>query len=144
MTSGFINGELVLDATVTSGTWIPDYNGSTPGTTNYTTQEGSFLKIGKLVIAAFHVVTITSSGTGNARMEGLPFATANNSVAQYFAVEYAQAPWPAGKTQIGIELDVNGTGGTLVGSENNTGNVPVTIDASIAEVRGTFTYLAEN
>ena len=56
------------------GTWVPTYLGSTtPGTTTYTLQQGSWVRIGKVIIATLTVVWSAATGTGNAQFS-LPFA----------------------------------------------------------------------
>lgn len=47
--------------------------GGTPGVGTYTTQQGTFFKIGKLVLAQFHVVTTAHTGTGRVQLSNLPF-----------------------------------------------------------------------
>lgn len=67
--------------TVTEGTWTPalNFGGATTGIT-YSTQVGSYERIGRLVIArARLVLSSNGSATGNATIEGLPLSIATNS-----------------------------------------------------------------
>jgi hypothetical protein len=63
------------------GTWTPVIGGS-GGTSGqaYTTQTGSYVKIGQLVIATFNVVLSTlGTVTTSAQIQGLPFAAKNTT-----------------------------------------------------------------
>ena len=61
------------------GTWTPTF--SAPGATfTYSSQLGSYIKIGTLVYAAFFVqISAVSGGSGTCGMGGLPFATGNSA-----------------------------------------------------------------
>jgi len=63
------------------GTWTPVLQGSTTaGTYVYDTDRtnGKYIKIGKMVtiLGAYRVSSITSAGTGEGRISGLPFTSA--------------------------------------------------------------------
>jgi hypothetical protein len=67
------------------GTWTPVIGGSggTSGQT-YTTQAGSYIKIGSMVWASCDVLlSAKGSITGNLEIHGLPFTAANAAQAQY-------------------------------------------------------------
>lgn len=68
------------------GTYTPTYLGSaTPGVTTYSgTPQGSWVRIGKVVIVTGTIVWTSATGTGNAQIS-LPF-TAVNVADQNFAV----------------------------------------------------------
>jgi hypothetical protein len=58
-------------------TYTPAYLGeTTPGATTYTTQEGSYARIGNVIVARGRVTWTAATGTGNATIS-LPFATAS-------------------------------------------------------------------
>ena len=70
------------------GTWVPAYTssgGSLP-TISYQTQQGSYTKIGRLVVATFSLGTdglsSIGSASGDLRLSGLPFTHATGSVAR--------------------------------------------------------------
>lgn len=66
------------------GTYTPTYQGlTTGGATTYTTQQGAWTKIGRVVIATGAVVWTAASGTGIA-IVSLPF-TAANVAGQFYA-----------------------------------------------------------
>ena len=59
------------------GTWTPRIEGATtPGTTTYITQSGSYTKVGRLVTCAFTVQWSATTATGNLKIFGLPFTNA--------------------------------------------------------------------
>jgi hypothetical protein len=63
------------------GTWTPAIGGSGGQSGQaYTIQQGSYIKIGKLVHAQF-TITLSTLGTvtGNAEIQGLPFASQNTT-----------------------------------------------------------------
>jgi hypothetical protein len=62
------------------GTWTPTVAGSTlAGTATYTTQVGSYTKIGRLVQAQFYVQYSGHTGTGSLTITGLPFTSQNRT-----------------------------------------------------------------
>ena len=69
------------------GTWTPTVGGSTTnGTITYTTQSGTYTRLGRLIVASFVILTATVpvAPTGNLQVQGLPFTartgTPNGSV----------------------------------------------------------------
>lgn len=61
-----------------TGDWTPTlYGTTTAGTTTYTTQTGNYEKIGGLVYVSFVLAWTNLTGTGNARIGGLPFTAAS-------------------------------------------------------------------
>lgn len=62
-----------------TGTWTPTYSGaSTAGTTTYTTQVGSYTRIGNMVAFTAYVAWTAATGTGVAQIS-LPFTTQNTT-----------------------------------------------------------------
>jgi hypothetical protein len=62
------------------GSWSPFINASTttPTVSSYTEQNGTYIKIGRLVIVSCQIrATITNAGSGTPRITGLPFAVAS-------------------------------------------------------------------
>lgn len=56
------------------GTWTPTVIGTgTVGTATYTTQYGWYVRLGNLVFYGFQLDYTAGTGTGNLRVEGLPF-----------------------------------------------------------------------
>jgi len=60
-----------------TGTYVPTYlGGTTPGVTTYTTQVGSWTRIGRAAIVQGAIVWTAATGTGNVNVS-LPFTSAN-------------------------------------------------------------------
>lgn len=71
------------------GTWTPIITGSTgaPSTMTYTTQLGKYTRIGNVVYYKFNVVVnAITGGTGNLRIQPLPFAGSNDSMGNWGVV----------------------------------------------------------
>jgi len=106
------------------GTWTPSINSYGTGpTVTYTSQVGTYTKIGNLVTvrAAIGISTYTA-GTGNARVEGLPF---NVGTAGMAAAAIQGVNWGASATQVmAFNNDLDRV--RLTGYLNNAGNISVT------------------
>jgi hypothetical protein len=59
------------------GTWTPSLVNA--GTPTYTTQSGRYTKIGQIVICTFYLNYSSASPGGSTRIEGLPFASADDA-----------------------------------------------------------------
>lgn len=56
------------------GTWTPSIEGSTtPGTTTYVIQRGSYTKAGRMITCSFTVQWSATTAAGNLKIFGLPF-----------------------------------------------------------------------
>lgn len=65
------------------GTWTPVVaGGSTAGTASYGLQEGTYTKIGNMVIANCYVTWSSATGTGDFTITGLPFASSASYTVQ--------------------------------------------------------------
>lgn len=63
------------------GTWTPVVIGSTlAGTGTYTSQIGTYVKVGKLVFISCTIVWTAHTGTGNMLVTGIPFTAASTKV----------------------------------------------------------------
>jgi hypothetical protein len=61
------------------GTWTPTIQGgSSAGTTTYSSQQGFYIKIGKLVICTADLAASATTGTGQLQIGGLPFTSLTN------------------------------------------------------------------
>jgi hypothetical protein len=75
--SGTMTSELLND--YEEGTFLPNVQGgTTTGVGVYSTTDGRYTKIGRLVTAEIYIVWTAHTGTGDLRIGGLPF-TANAS-----------------------------------------------------------------
>lgn len=71
------------------GTWTPTVLGSTTaGTTTYSTQTGTYTRIGNLVYVQATLVWTNQTGTGNLRFGGLPFTSSNTSASESHSVTF--------------------------------------------------------
>lgn len=112
------------------GSWTPGVTASsTAGTPAYTTQVGSYIKIGSSIYVQFDLVLSGWTGTpsGNVSITGLPFTSTGTSsdnggciVTQYTVTGLAASNW--GITGV---IAPSGTTALLL-SQNNTGTANVT------------------
>jgi hypothetical protein len=66
------------------GTWTPTYFGATTaGTTSYSFRNGTYTKIGNLVHATAIMGVSSATGTGNAKIGGLPFTSLSQGNGHY-------------------------------------------------------------
>jgi hypothetical protein len=79
------------------GTWTPIISGSTvAGTGTYTTQVGTYTKVGRLVTVTVGITWTAHTGTGGIRIPNLPFATANIANTEHMCVpEFVNMTMPA-------------------------------------------------
>lgn len=124
-----------FDTLVETGTFTPTYLGATtPGSTTYVTQAGSYTRIGNIVIAFVDLQWSAATGTGNVKIGGLPYA-ASATVA--FAVETSNVTFAAGAPK---GLIVSGDDyGRLVTETSNAGATELTIEAA-GLLRATIIY----
>lgn len=126
------------------GSWTPamSFGGGTTGIT-YSTQQGSYTKIGRLVFVRGRVIlSDNGTSTGAALITGLPFATLaapppSFSVGQYanmaagVTVLYARVTIAAGTT---ITLNKNGAGSTAAVTDADTTNTTDIFVSGVYEV----------
>lgn len=77
------------------GTWTPDVSSgyNFGATVSYTSRSGSYTKIGRLVVAAFHLeISSVSGGGGPIFPSGLPFLPANTSDSRFQSAIYISGP----------------------------------------------------
>jgi hypothetical protein len=65
-----------------SGTYVPTYDGVTPGATTYTTQVGFWRRVGDIIFFNGRVTWTAASGTG-AAVVSLPFTSQNTANMRY-------------------------------------------------------------
>jgi hypothetical protein len=73
------------------GTWTPIVNlSSSAPTVTYVTQFGSYTKVGRMVtVTCFLTWSAASGGSGDFRVSGLPFATANTTSQEFGSATFA-------------------------------------------------------
>jgi hypothetical protein len=114
------------------GTFTPTYFGSTAaGTTTYTIQNGFYTKIGKLVTFQLNLGWSNATGTGNARIGGLPF-TSSGTTNEYPAVSCRNDGHAQAGEQLQGFIDINSTVLEL-GTANLTSgsNTNIAVDSSV-------------
>ena len=93
------------------GTWTPAWGGTTSNPTNtYSTQTGTYTKIGNRVTCWLEIATATTSGgSGNLRITGLPFtATGSLSLKTDYAATFL-SNFPSGGVASGTTVNLTGT-----------------------------------
>jgi len=108
------------------GTWTPSIGGNA----TYTTQSGTYVKVGKLVMIGCSLV-VNAIGTGSVNtITGLPFTTAANSTGQVF--------WGSGATTFYNVIAYAGSGGTSI---NLYGIAAATASPGLVSVLGNSTTI---
>lgn len=131
-------------ASYSKSTWTPTIDGSTPGTTIYGVQYGSYVEFEALVQLDFTVTAASATGTGALLIGNLPFpmnpaSNANIVGSVYF---FGQCTWPVGTTTVALvgqptisrtELLVYATGSGVNAS-------PVQIANQVWNIQGSIVY----
>ena len=103
-----------------SGTWTPTvYGSNSSGTTTYTTQNGSYTRVGNLVTIAFNITWSSATGTGSVVVDSLPFSlgtTNYGTYTVYSATNTASAAVPIASTSRLITTQAIGASGSISGS----------------------------
>lgn len=123
-----------------TGTWTPfiSFAGSTTGIT-YSTQTGTYTRIGDIVTAFYYIVlTNKGSGSGNARLNGLPYTVSSTNNASAVATSnitytgtYIVCQGVASNTYANLQYCTTGTAGALLAGGNFANNT---------QLQGTITY----
>jgi hypothetical protein len=134
------------------GTWTPTVaGGSTAGTYTYSTRAGSYIKIGRIVVASFTLTAITASsaGTGGLTITGFPFTAGGNSSygdRAFNAVSRIRLMANA-RSNVIVLLGANSTIGYYVYDNGSTGggtDIPVTdISSGNSQLGATLVYLTD-
>ena len=112
------------------GTWTPIvYGGTTPGTTTYSTQVGTYTKIGRLVTCQLECTWSDQTGTGSLYVAGLPFVAAAGQPSSGFLI-------------FNGFLDPNlGSGALVIGSDTKILTYTFTA-GGFGNIYAQFSYLA--
>jgi hypothetical protein len=121
------------------GTFTPRIDGTTTaGTGTYTTQVGTYTKVGNLVKVVMQIVTTGHTGTGNMIVEGLPFLSANvASATPAVALHWTNLTFP--NPPMGY-VAVNGTSVVLETAATGAAAAALAMDAACG-LRIGATYL---
>ncbi len=116
--------------------WTPTLIGqSTAGTTTYTTQSGSYMRMSNMVIATFSVVITAATGTGNINIGGLPFTFSRQTIG---SCQINGFTWPTSNTDIVLSA-LGATSVLLVQGSLSAGNGGFVQIANVAgSVNGTI------
>lgn len=126
-------------------TWTPTIDGSSSGTTTYTTQFGEYMRIGNLVIAQFNVSYSAATGTANMTLGGLPFTVDNTTSAIFqgtVKVSGAGQAWPVGSTHLTVQAVLNTTTALINATGTAVGNAFMQMANTAVTVQGVLIYRA--
>lgn len=117
------------------GSYTPTYNGSTPGTTTYTFQDGTYTRIGNAIVVRGQINWTAATGTGDARVS-LPFAPGTGN--------FTGSLWLIGITFAAgtpeMRLSAGNTFFTMISPATNAGGTVVAVEA-VGTVIWTVAYL---
>jgi hypothetical protein len=122
------------------GTFTPTaFGSSSAGTTSYSTQQGTYTKIGNQVTISVRLDWSALTGTGELTFGGFPFSSANNGMEYMGAVMIEQLNWGGG-TYLQLYKGANTSTAVLFYMTNNTAwGVQQCTNETVA-VRFTVTY----
>ena len=121
------------------GTWTPTYYGdTTAGTTTYSSQIGTYTKIGNIVIASGVVVVDSATGSGDIRIGGFPFSSSSNNQSVSIAA-VSNYNWSAGTFLI-VELAQNATAAVVRACGDDITNVLQQVTNESQLFRWTVSY----
>jgi hypothetical protein len=133
-----------------SGTWTPTVAGTgTAGTQTYTTQQGSYTRIGRLITVQCNIVLSAVDGgiAGNVQISGLPFNATNVSNQHWTSVvRSGNVTLSANYTWLTCVVNAN-TGNILIrqsGSGQAEAALPVTGLAATSSFTITMTYATDD
>ena len=121
------------------GSWTPTYfMDTTAGTTTYTSQLGSYVKIGNTVYCEFNVAWNAQTGTGSGCVGGLPF-TSNAYSSDARAFYYVSAYGGYSVTGV-LSVILNPSSTFTLLYVNNNGSVASSTKSTTGQIRGSFWY----
>lgn len=119
--------------------YTPTYiGGTTAGTTTYTTQQGSYVRFGRLVIAFVNLAWSAATGTGEARIS-LPVAAASDVALYAGFARYSAVTWTGTAPQ--VVLNSGNSYFRMQGVSSDAGATITNIEAAGAAAI-TLVYLA--
>ena len=125
------------------GTWTPTYYGSsTAGTTTYTSQAGTYVKIGNSVYCECLLTWTAKTGTGDGLVGGFPFAVdsyTTDSRALFYIGAYSG--YSITGTLSGV---VQASGTNLILYSNNNGSLAGSAIQNSGTMRFQFWYRSSN
>lgn len=132
------SGTYGTDLTQVQGTWTPTYTGRTAaGTTTYTSQNGWYVRDGKMVHFGGTVAWSNATGTGQAAIN-LPFTAAFDAVVNLYYSNHVFGSGKEGKLYLNASA---GFVGLYASDPAGGGGTSVAVD-SAGEIRFTGSYVA--
>jgi len=120
------------------GTFTPTaYGAASAGTTTYTTQAGTYTKIGRQVTITFAINYTALTGTGELRYGNFPFTS---GAPEFIGAIMTNGLNWSGGTSIVLYIIPNSTNGVIFGSTDDSGWSPQQCVNESADVRCTITY----
>ena len=121
------------------GTWTPVVAGiTTAGTGTYTTQSGSYTKIGRIVTVTCELAWSAHTGTGNTAITSLPFF--NSGLLSAGAIYASNMNFGTLATQLTAFVTYNDNNILFRGMINNASRADVPIDTSVDNLFVTLSY----
>jgi len=120
------------------GTWTPVIvASSTAGSGTYSTQRGTYTKIGRTVTFEFALTWTNHSGSGYIYIGGFPFNSANQS---YYLVQTEQISLGADKVSFTARIAASSNQGFLINSPTSGGDRAAIALDTTGSVNGSGTY----
>lgn len=125
----------------TTGTWTPAITFATAGnlSVSYSTQFGSYIKIGSLVLATFQITTSSfthTTASGNFQITGLPFSSENVANQNYVGAMNWRGITKANYTDVVAAIAPNSSVVVLIAS--GSGQAVVTLGSTDIPTGGTL------
>src|SRR5690554_5306809 len=134
---------------IEEGTWTPFLVGqTTPGTNTYAVQEGTYIKIGKLIVATFYLRLSQKdvNMSGNINISGLPFMVKYGTFYTGILSLYGNLSFISGNTQLLLQCVYP----NFVSLINTGADNPLTVYAlnsthikNNTELQGTIVYVMQ-
>jgi hypothetical protein len=138
-TAGTGTSELLAD--YEEGTWTPTINGSSSaGTGTYTSQLGTYVKVGRQVTLQFNIAWTAHTGTGNMLIKDLPFVNGSLGLQVGGIIyDFSSLTLPASNLPSVFIANASASMGVLAMPTGGGTSAFVAIDAS-AGIYGAITY----
>lgn len=139
----FDGGTDVLSSYVGSTSFTPTLvGGSTAGTTSYSTQAGSYVKVGGLVFVQGNIVITSATGTGSATIGGLPFTINASNPNPIGTINLGGAgwAWPASMTMMSLSGQPNTVTAIPVGSGSSAATSSLQMSNAALTLRFSMVY----
>ena len=120
------------------GTWTPIIVGSSSaGSGTYSTQSGTYTKIGRTVTFEFALTWTNHSGSGYIYIGGFPF---NSATQTYYPVQTEQITLGSGNVAITARIESSSNQGFLINSPTGGGDRAAIAMDTTGSVNGSGTY----